>query len=185
MYHCLGQVSATLHAAIQTRLQPTQPLNFLSSWLVLVLPLLLSMTLWFASYPTILFVLLSVPTGLLLCSLMPESGTPLPLRQPPVSSASTSINEVRIPPLPELTTYWAHMMLMTVLSILNRFPSIFAFPCEMRNLWSFFGMKLGLWLLFYHLTLKKNLDGPWCRIFYVLAKPCICLLYNLLKTPPI
>ncbi|KAF8814894.1 hypothetical protein BYT27DRAFT_7016030, partial [Phlegmacium glaucopus] len=33
-------------------------------------------------------------------------------------SVSTSINPVRIPPLPALTTYRAHMMLMTVLAIL-------------------------------------------------------------------
>ena len=64
-YHCLRKASVSLYAAIQTRLQPSQPFSFLSSWLILVLPLLLSMTL-FANHPTILFVLLSVPTGLLL-----------------------------------------------------------------------------------------------------------------------
>ena len=73
-YHCLGQ---SLYAAIQKRLQPTQPLSFLSSWLVLVLPLLLNMTL-FANHPTVFFALLSVPTGSLLYSPMPKSGTPLP-----------------------------------------------------------------------------------------------------------
>ena len=44
---------SSLYATIQTRLQPTQPLSFLSSWLPLVLHLLLSMTL-FANHPTIL-----------------------------------------------------------------------------------------------------------------------------------
>ena len=116
-YHCLGQASVSLYAAIQTRLQPTRPLGFLPSWLLLVLPLLLSMTL-FANKPTILLVLLSIPSGLLLYFPKPESGTLFPLRQPPVSPASPSRNPVLIPPLPALTTYRAHMMLMTVLAIL-------------------------------------------------------------------
>ena len=127
IYHCLGQASVPLFAAIQTR-QPTQPLSFLSSWVVLMLPLLLSMTL-FANHSIILLALRSVPTRLLLYSPMPKSGTPLPLRQPQVSSTSTVINQVRIPPLPALTTYRAHMMLMTILSILA-----VDFPLFPRNL---------------------------------------------------
>ena len=118
---CLGQASVSLYAAIQTRLQPTRPVYFLSSWLLLVLPLLLSMTL-FANKPTILLVLLSVYTGLLLYLPKPKlegvNGLPLPFRQPLVSSASTSSSPVRIPPLLALTTYRAHMMLVTILAIL-------------------------------------------------------------------
>ena len=38
-------------------------------------------------------------------------------RQFPVSPTSTSSNQVRIPPLPALSTYRAHMTLLTVLSI--------------------------------------------------------------------
>ena len=83
----------------------------------------------FANHPTILFALLSVPTGLLLYSPMPKSGTLIPLRQPAVSSTSTASNQVQIPPLPALTTYRAHMMLMTVLSILA-----VDFPVFPRNL---------------------------------------------------
>ena len=116
-YHCLGQASVSLYAAIQTRFQPTRPLGFLSSWLLLVFPLLLSMTL-FANQPTIFLVLLSVSAGLLLYLPKPQSGFPLPLRQPLVSSTAPPSNPVRIPPLPALTTYRAHMMLMTVLAIL-------------------------------------------------------------------
>ena len=103
---CLGQASVSLYAAIQTRLQPTRPIDFLSSYLLLVLPLLLSMTL-FANKPTILLVLLSVFTGLLLYLPKPKGpgGVLLPFRQPLVSSASTSSSPVRIPPLPALTTY--------------------------------------------------------------------------------
>ena len=119
----------------QTRLQPTQPLSFFSSWLLLILPLLLSMTL-FANHLTILFVLLLVPNGLLFYSPMPKSGTPLPMRKPPVSSNSTSssqASQVRIPPLPALTTYRAHMMYTTVLSILRVVGDFPVFPRNFVN----------------------------------------------------
>ena len=44
----------------------------------------------------------------------------------------------------------------------------------MRNIWRFFGINLNHAMTsFSHLTLK-NLDGPWCRIFCVLARHCIC-----------
>ena len=127
----------------------------------------------FADHPTILFALLSVPTGLLLYSPMPKSGTPLPLRQPPVSSTSTSSNQVRIPALPALTTYRAHMMLMTVLSILA-----VDFPVFPRNLvkCETFGVSL-VWTVisvFLSFNIWKILDGPWCRIFCVFAGRCIC-----------
>ena len=75
-------------------------LSFLSSWLLLVLPLLLSMTL-FAYHPIVLFALISVPTGLLLYLSMSKSGTPLPLCQPPVSSTLTASNQV-------LCRHWLH-----------------------------------------------------------------------------
>ena len=106
----------SLYAAIYTRLHPTRTLGFLSSWQLLVFPLLLSMTV-FASQPTNFLVLLSVSTGLVLCLPKSETGSSLPSIQPP-SSASTSRNPFQIPPLPALTTYRAHMMLMTVLAIL-------------------------------------------------------------------
>ena len=142
-----------------------------------MLPLLPSMTL-FANHLTILFVLLLVPNGLLFYSPMPKSGTPLPMRKPPVSSNSTSssqASQVRIPPLPKLTTYRAPMMYITILSILR---VVGDFPYFLEILWimkpfEFFGMRLRLWLRFSHLTLK-NVDGPWCRIFCVIAKRCIC-----------
>lgn len=115
IYHCLGQASVSLYAAIQTRLPSNRTPGFLSSWPLLVLPLLLSMTL-FANQPIILLVILSVSTGLLLCLPKAESGTPLPSIQPLIPP--TSRNPIQIPPLPALTTYRAHMMLMTVLAIL-------------------------------------------------------------------
>ena len=123
-YHCLGKASVSFYAAIQTRLEP---LSFLSSWQLLVLPLLSSMTL-FVNHSTILFALLSVFIGLLLYSPTTKSGTPLPLRKHPVSSNSSS-SQVRIPPLLALTINRAHMTLMTVLSILA-----VDFPVFPRNL---------------------------------------------------
>ena len=39
-YNCLGQASVSFYAEIETRLQPTRPLGFLPSRLLLVLPLL-------------------------------------------------------------------------------------------------------------------------------------------------
>ena len=99
---------------------------------------------------------------------------PLPFRQPPVSSTSTSNNQPRITPLLALTTYQAHMMLMTVLSILvvdfPVFPRI-RVKCETIGVaW--------VWTLDYDIRfitlLLKNLDRTWCRIFCVLARRCIC-----------
>ena len=130
IYHYLGQASVPLFAAIQRR-QPTQPLSFLSSWLVLVLPLLLSMTL-FANHPIILLALRSVPTRLLLYSPMPKVG-PSSLvsldgyqSSPDPSSAGTDY----IP-----SPYYAHDFSLHPRS---GFPTISVKPCEMRNPWSFF-----------------------------------------------
>ena len=51
-----------------------------------------------------------------------ELGTPLPSSSSPVASSSTfeenTLVENHLTPLPALTTYRAHMMLMTVLAIL-------------------------------------------------------------------
>ena len=125
--------------------------KFFSSWLLLVLPLLPSMTL-FANHRTILFVLLLVPTGLLFYSptSMPKSGTPLPMRKHPVSSNSTSssqASQVRIPSLPALITYRAHMMYTTVLSILRVVGDFPVFPRNFVNyeiFGGFFGMRFRL-----------------------------------------
>ncbi|PFH51145.1 hypothetical protein AMATHDRAFT_191841 [Amanita thiersii Skay4041] len=111
--------SIALHSALQTR---RLNLNFLSSWLVLVLPLLFSMT-TFANSPILLTVLLCLPTAFVVL-VMPrrEHGTPLPSnsfssKSPPGSPHSTSPPN-QIYPLPPLTTFRAHMMLMTILAIL-------------------------------------------------------------------
>ncbi|KAF8161344.1 GWT1-domain-containing protein [Crassisporium funariophilum] len=111
--------AVALYASIRTRLPPSYAIGFLSSWALLVLPMLLAMTL-FASHPIYLVILLLIPTALLLRIPKAETGTPLPSSQPPSPSVHAHVHRpsVRIQPLPALTTYRAHMMLMTVLAIL-------------------------------------------------------------------
>ncbi|KAJ3996219.1 GWT1-domain-containing protein [Lentinula boryana] len=97
-------------------------LNSISiSWLILVLPLLLSMTL-FANWPATLFLLISAPGCLLLLIQRKESGTPLPsnLKSPttPDPSSQEFHTAPRVEPLPSLTIYRAHMLLITCLAIL-------------------------------------------------------------------
>lgn len=98
--------------------------------LTLVLPLLLSVTLY-AESPGVLNAILLAPTALLLLIPRHEAGMPLPstlpsrpssspLRDPaqsPSDTASPPAN-VLIPRLPALTTYRAHMLLLTFLCIL-------------------------------------------------------------------
>ncbi|TFK43019.1 GWT1-domain-containing protein [Crucibulum laeve] len=112
--------SVSLYAAIRTRLPPSRSINFVAQWTILVLPLLLSMTL-FANQPMLLSVALLVPAGILLLFPRREHGTPLPSSQPSsptIPSTPIPRLQAKIPPLPALTTYRAHMMLMTVLAIL-------------------------------------------------------------------
>ena len=81
--------------------------------------MLLSMTVA-ATQPIYLVVLLLLPTIAILSLPRAETGTPLPSSQP-ASPALENVQPkfaVKIPPLPALTTYRAHMMLMTVLAIL-------------------------------------------------------------------
>ncbi|KAF9044961.1 GPI-anchored wall transfer protein 1 [Panaeolus papilionaceus] len=111
--------SVTLYATVQTRYRAQGHLDLVSSWTILVLPLLLSMT-YAAFHPTYLVLLLLTPCVSLLRVPKPELGTPLPSSQPssPVVSHFTPRRFLKIAPLPALTTYRAHMMLMTVLAIL-------------------------------------------------------------------
>ncbi|KZP17007.1 GWT1-domain-containing protein [Athelia psychrophila] len=121
--------SIALHSALKSRLPASNALHFLVETLVLVTPLLLSMTL-FAANPGHLIFMLLFPMGLLLLLPRRETGTPLPSstgRAPsPMSPSPRSTPENSKPgagtsvivPLPALTTYRAHMMLMTILGIL-------------------------------------------------------------------
>jgi phosphatidylinositol glycan class W len=82
-----------------------------------VLPLLLSMTL-FANNAAVLSFLLLLPTGIVLLR-TPRPDSMMPLAQNPASNTHVPVpKQGSLPPLPALTTYRAHMMLMTILGIL-------------------------------------------------------------------
>ncbi|RDX41287.1 hypothetical protein OH76DRAFT_1561669 [Lentinus brumalis] len=118
-------LSIALYSAVRTRLPP---LSFMAETCLLVLPMLLSVTV-FANSPALLSLLLAVPTLLLLMLPRRESGTFLPsvLRHSRASSRTSNTSRdpspsaalaVPIPPLPALTTYRAHMLLLTFICIL-------------------------------------------------------------------
>lgn len=83
-----------------------------------------------ANAPHYLIAFLLLPTLLLLRVRKPEDGTPLPSSQANISSmdiiqsnqqiasSNVVVGKSTFAPLPALTTYRAHMMLMTVLAIL-------------------------------------------------------------------
>ncbi|KAG1803939.1 GWT1-domain-containing protein [Suillus plorans] len=133
--------SIALHSALRSRVQAFGSAYFLAEFVILAMPLLLSMTL-FAEAPGALSLLLLVPMLVLLLLPPLERGTPLPAesRDEPTSPNGRSRAETppmhssqSLNPLPALTTYRAHMMLMTILCILAVdfpvFPRILA-KCE-------------------------------------------------------
>ncbi|KAJ7226797.1 GWT1-domain-containing protein [Mycena pura] len=113
--------SIALYSALRTRVCRAD-IPFVFSWMILVLPLILSMTL-FADNPVLLVVILLVPT-ILVCLRAPRLGATIPLAGASQGSAKSPPAEPKyefnsnLAPLPALTTYRAHMMLMTVLGIL-------------------------------------------------------------------
>ncbi|KAJ7450043.1 GWT1-domain-containing protein [Mycena galericulata] len=119
--------SIALYSTLQTRIYGAREIPFVLSWLLLALPLLLSMTL-FANKPAILTVLLLLPTGVVLLrnarledAIMPlpsVSGNQGPLPSPSSRAPAPVKPPTGMVPLPALTTYRAHMMLMTILGIL-------------------------------------------------------------------
>ena len=120
--------SVALHSALQSRLPPSKSTHFRTEWPILILPLLLSMTL-FANSPGLLILILLFPTSLLLLVPPRESGTSLPSNADRSSGSSSPTSarlttsptrpaDALIVPLPALTTYRAHMLLLTILSIL-------------------------------------------------------------------
>ncbi|TFK69849.1 GWT1-domain-containing protein [Pluteus cervinus] len=124
----VGLASVALNSALRTRIPPTRSIHFSVAWIILVVPMLLAMT-TFANSPGLLSVMMLVPTGLLLMIPKKESGSPLPSTIPSTPSpasrrasgsylASQQRARNQMPILPSLTTYRAHMMLITILAIL-------------------------------------------------------------------
>ncbi|KAG2347263.1 GWT1-domain-containing protein [Suillus weaverae] len=133
--------SIALHSALRSRVQAFGSAYFLADFVILAMPLLLSMTL-FAEAPGALSLLLLVPMLVLLLLPPLERGTPLPAESRDALASPNGRSRVETPPthlsqslrpLPALTTYRAHMMLMTILSILAVdfpvFPRVLA-KCE-------------------------------------------------------
>lgn len=135
MIALVALASIALHSAIRSRSPPQKSFLLLSEWLLLVIPLLLSMTL-FAHRPGTLSAILLLPTAFI-CFLFPphQSGTPLPSGGSPHSSpvshrtssshldkaskqGAESPEQTQTTRLSALSTYRAHMMLVTVLAIL-------------------------------------------------------------------
>ncbi|KAG2146444.1 GWT1-domain-containing protein [Suillus bovinus] len=133
--------SVALHSALRSRVQVSGSAYFLAEFVILVMPLLLSMTL-FAEAPGALSLPLLAPMLILLSFPPLERGTPLPAESQHELSSPNGRRRAETPPthssqslrlLPALTTYRAHMMLMTILCILAVdfpvFPRILA-KCE-------------------------------------------------------
>ncbi|KAJ3542969.1 hypothetical protein NM688_g5917 [Phlebia brevispora] len=126
---CVALASIALHSTLRTRLPANRTLHFPAEFFILAIPLLLSVTL-FAETPVILICMILVPTAVLLLVPPSEPGTPLPSNHshsrassPPRSASVASDGSVRdalpsVPPLPALTTYRAHMLLLTFICIL-------------------------------------------------------------------
>ncbi|KAH8112762.1 GWT1-domain-containing protein [Phellopilus nigrolimitatus] len=124
--------SIALYGSVRSRFSSPNSLVLVVEWVLLVLPLLLSMTL-FAETP--LFLCLFLCGSILLVHAIfskPEKATPLsPFEIPRAPSPSHSIEispgpsspvsstaRISISPLPSLTVYRSHMLLMTFLAIL-------------------------------------------------------------------
>lgn len=122
------QSSIALHSALTTRLSFSKSVTFPLELVILVVPLLLSITLS-ANAPGLLNLILLLPTVLLLLLPRRELGTPLPSNasQSRSSSPSRERDQAReseatrgaaISQLAPLTTYRSHMLLLTFLCIL-------------------------------------------------------------------
>ncbi|KAI0342237.1 hypothetical protein BDW22DRAFT_1407441 [Trametopsis cervina] len=131
MVSSIALASIGLHSTLRTRLPPNRPMNLPLEFLLLVVPLLLSVTL-FANTPGFLLLILLIPTGILFLLPHRESGTPLPSihgNSRPTSPAPDRTTDGTpgegnpgligiVPSLPALTTYRAHMMLLTCICII-------------------------------------------------------------------
>ena len=159
-----------LYSLFVSRVPPLRPIKFLEQWIILVLPFLLSMTV-FANTPAFLsfsLILLAYIVSFFPCQCV---GTSLPSQSPMLSGPSSP----QISPLPAVTVYRAHMMLMTILGILAvDFP---VFPRALAKCETF-GVSLVYTLLLHFakciLTGLSIQDGSWCWFFCVFARTCFC-----------
>ncbi|KAH0591190.1 hypothetical protein H2248_001282 [Termitomyces sp. 'cryptogamus'] len=105
--------SILLYSSIVSRVPPSWSKKFLGQWIILVFPLLLSMTVY-ANIPAFLLFVLLIPASIAPFFPRQYVSSPLPSQNPMPSSPQSP----QISPLPAVTIYRAHMMLMTILGIL-------------------------------------------------------------------
>ncbi|TFK28338.1 hypothetical protein FA15DRAFT_612475 [Coprinopsis marcescibilis] len=175
--------SMFLYAALRTRLPESQKFGFILSWILLVLPLLLSLTL-FAERPILLNAIIIVPASLLLLLPKREGPSPLPSKQD--STATEEDTRVsRIPPLPALTTYRSHMMLMTTLAILAVDFPIFPRSLAKCETFGVSLMDLGVGSFVYAqgmmaarplLRDPRYLTAPWGKKVYTVTRKCLPII---------
>jgi glucosaminylphosphatidylinositol acyltransferase len=114
-----------LHSVLRSRLLQNNGSNLVAEFILLIIPLLLSMTV-FANNPLLLDAILISPTLLLLlvpARLQQSLPSSHQSSRPPSPTHDSNIDEIKHPsilvaPLPALTTYRTHMLVMTFLGIL-------------------------------------------------------------------
>ncbi|ESK91702.1 gpi-anchored wall transfer protein 1 [Moniliophthora roreri MCA 2997] len=115
--------SIALYYALRTRLPTISVVKLPASWAILILPLLLSMTI-FADNGGILFCIFALPAAALALIPRNESGSTLPSAIKSRTSLKSAqawplaTDTPKLTPLPCVTTYRAHMLLMSTLAIL-------------------------------------------------------------------
>ncbi|KAL6304631.1 GWT1-domain-containing protein [Sparassis latifolia] len=122
--------SVALYYAFRTRIPWSKTYQFTTEFSLLVVPLLCSVTL-FANTPGVLSLCMSIAGGLSLLLPRLETGIPLPSSLHPSRASSPqckrgtdpsqeyeATQNTPVAPLPALTTYRAHMLLLTFLCIL-------------------------------------------------------------------
>ncbi len=146
--------------------------------MLLILPLLFSVTL-FANAPGLLSTLILVPTLLLLSLPRRETGTYLPsallhsrqssrISNPSRDSSPSRALATPIPPLPALTTYRAHMLLLTFICILAvDFP---VFPRSLAKCETFGVSLVNITTYCLFSVPDTGSDGYRCRLLRLLAR---------------